>query len=72
MPVSASKAWFKSPSIGAGLSLPTGWQGWAVLGIGLGGALVSMKVFHGTAARDWVPLVALAATWAVIHLKRAP
>ncbi len=68
---SASKPWFNGPSVGVGLSLPNAWQGWATLGIGTGAAVMGIVLLHG-AAHEWVPIGAIIATLATIHLKRAP
>jgi hypothetical protein len=69
MPVSTTRPWFAGPYTGVGLSLPTVWQGWAVLVGGVLAALLGVMVLHGP-AREIAPLVALVATRVIIHFKQ--
>ncbi len=65
-----STPWFNGPSVGAGLCLPKVWQGWLVLGAGLGSAALGSVLLHGV-ARESIPLAALLAARVTIQLKRA-
>jgi len=70
MPFRPARPWFNSPYVGVGFSLPVAWQGWAVLGGGIGALLLAAVVLHGS-GREWVPVALLGATWALIRLTRA-
>jgi hypothetical protein len=70
MALTRSRPWLNGNYVGAGLCLPSVWQSWAVLGVGLLAALLS-RIFLRGVAREIVTLVALLTMRFTIQVKRS-